>query len=103
MAPAREPRGWTRRWGLFTALFVSHLALDLVTRDARPPYGFPFFWPFSDDPVHTSIELFPNMQRGSLAVALSAENWRALLTEVALLGPFLLAMAVYRSKKAPRL
>ena len=100
--PLRSLGGWRRRWALFTALTVSHLALDLVTRDARPPYGIPLLWPFSSLYVHTFLDLFPNMQRGSLAVVVSAENFRALLTELLLLGSVLAAVAGYRLGRGRR-
>jgi membrane-bound metal-dependent hydrolase YbcI (DUF457 family) len=101
--PLAGAGAWARRWALFTACSLSHLALDLVTRDARAPYGVPLLWPLSDAYLYTGIELFPNMRRGSLAVALSAENWRALATEVALLGLVVLAVALYRWRTAPRI
>lgn len=97
--PIRSLGGWTRRWALFTALAVSHLALDLVTRDARPPYGIPLLWPFSTAHVHSSFDLFPNMERGSLAVALAPGNWRALATELVWLGPVVAATALYRLRR----
>jgi membrane-bound metal-dependent hydrolase YbcI (DUF457 family) len=96
--PIRHLGGWRRRWALFTALAVSHLALDLVTRDARPPYGIPLLWPFSASYVHGPFELFPNMERGSLAVALSPGNWRALVTEVLVLGPVVAVAAARRPR-----
>lgn len=93
--------GFGRRWALMNALTVSHLALDLVTRDARPPYGMLLFWPFSPAFVHSGLDLFPNMRRGSLEVVLSAGNWRALATEIALLGPVLAAVACWRRGRPP--
>jgi inner membrane protein len=90
---------WARRWGLLTACSVSHLALDLVTRDARAPYGVPLLWPLSDAYVYTGIELFPNMRRGSLDIALSAGNWHVLAIEVALLGPVVLAAGLHRWRR----
>ncbi len=101
--PLRSLGGWGRRWALFTALAVSHLALDLVTRDAKPPYGIPLLWPFSSLYVDTFFDLFPNMQRGSLTVIFSAWNGRALVTEGLLLGPVLVAVAWYRLGRRRRL
>jgi inner membrane protein len=36
-------------WSLFFFAYVSHLAVDLLGVDARPPYGIPVFWPFSNE------------------------------------------------------
>jgi membrane-bound metal-dependent hydrolase YbcI (DUF457 family) len=37
-----------RAGGWAAAVYASHLALDFVTTDARPPYGGRFLWPLSD-------------------------------------------------------
>ncbi|MGH7263654.1 MAG: metal-dependent hydrolase, partial [Candidatus Rokuibacteriota bacterium] len=74
--------GFRRRWVLLTAAACSHLALDLVTRDARPPHGIPLFWPVALAPVHSPLELFLNVRRSGLADLLSAATWRAVALEV---------------------
>lgn len=95
--------GFRRRLVLLTALTVSHLALDVITHDARPPYGIPLFWPFSDAYVHASLEVFPNVRRGPLRVVLSASNWRAVGMEMLVLAPVAAAAACYRvSRRAAR-
>src|SRR5258705_5811530 len=36
------PRG--RVWALLAVAYLSHLAIDLVGPDRRPPYGIPLLW-----------------------------------------------------------
>jgi len=98
--PLASLGGWGRRWGLFTALSVSHLALDLVTRDAKPPHGIPLFWPLSSAVVHAPFDLFPNVQRGALAALLAPANWWGVVMEILLLAPVLAAVALHRFRSS---
>lgn len=97
--PLASLGGWGRRWGLFTALTLSHLALDVVTRDARPPYGIPLLWPLSSTYVHSPVDLFPNVRRGSLGVVLAPANWWAIAVETVTLAPVLAAAALLRGRR----
>lgn len=91
--------GWGRRWAVFTALAVSHLALDLVTQDAKPPYGIPLFWPLSSVVVHAPVSVFPFTRRGSWAAILTPANWWGVVVEILVLTPFLAAAAAYRCRR----
>lgn len=100
--PLTSLGGWRRRALLFTALALSHLALDLVTRDARPPYGIPLFWPFSSAYVHAPFSVFPFMRRGSWALILSPANWWGPVIELLVLGPPLAVVAFHRLRGHPQ-
>jgi inner membrane protein len=96
--PAASLGGFGRRWALLTVAACSHLALDLVTRDARAPYGIPLFWPLAPAPVHSPVELFLNVRRSGLADLVSAATWRAVGLEVLWLAP-LAAAAAWRARR----
>jgi inner membrane protein len=40
-------RSFWRHWGLFFFAYASHLALDYLAPDGRPPYGQPLLWPIT--------------------------------------------------------
>lgn len=93
--------GWRRRALLFTALALSHLALDLVTRDARPPYGIPLFWPVSSAYWHAPWSLFPFVRRASWAVVLTPANWWGPVIELLVLAPPVAVVLVHRLRRPP--
>lgn len=53
------------------AIVFSHLLLDSLTEDARPPIGIPLLWPFSDAPFQIA-GLFPRWEKLSVAQALTS-------------------------------
>lgn len=82
----RRPLGLTRGWLLFAGAGLTHLLLDLMVVDHRPPVGFPFFWPLSGERFHSPVEIFPGIDRVRL---LGTKNLRELLVELALGVPAL--------------
>src|SRR5688572_10631819 len=73
--------------------YSSHLALDLVGPDRRPPYGIPLFWPLSDAHFISPVPLLPGVHHAArtdtstgdwLRGVLAARNLRAIALEVAL-------------------
>jgi inner membrane protein len=81
-----------------TLVYGSHLLLDWLTQDSRPPIGIPLLWPFSDVTFHAPFSLFRGVRHGQpgagiaefLGAVLSAHNLFSLLMELALLLPLLL-------------
>jgi inner membrane protein len=65
------------------AIVFSHLVLDLLTEDARPPIGIPLLWPVSSRPFQIA-PLFPRWEKLSVAQALtSPANLRPAAVELA--------------------
>jgi len=83
-----------RAWAVF-AIVHSHLLLDLLTDDVRPPIGIPLLWPFSSRPFHIA-GLLPRWEKLSVAQALTTpSNLLPAATELALGAAFvLLCLAV---------
>jgi membrane-bound metal-dependent hydrolase YbcI (DUF457 family) len=101
LAPLLRPRlGLGPAFGLLLLAGLSHLALDLVAFDARPPVGIPLLWPLSEARWHAGWTLFPGIDRSSLAEVASARNVRELLVELALLLPPALLAARLRGARA---
>lgn len=76
----RRRLGTSTAWLLLAAAGLTHLLLDLAVVDLKPPVGFPFFWPLSAERFHSSITLFPGIDRVNV---LSVRNLHELLAELA--------------------
>ena len=80
------------RIGFFLVAF-SHLLLDLLVIDTVPPIGFRLFYPLSNQVFNFGI--FPNMERGNLAVVFALHNLWVLVLEAAV---FLVPVLIYYRK-----
>ena len=82
----RKRLEFSHAWLLLAICGLTHLLLDLVVVDTKPPIGFPFFWPLSPERFHASFTLFPGIDRGSI---LSTRNLHQLLAELGWFFPTL--------------
>ncbi|MCG6872498.1 MAG: metal-dependent hydrolase [Gammaproteobacteria bacterium] len=91
-----------RWWGVFAAwVYLSHLLLDLFTRDGRLPYGIPLFWPISNTTYIAPLTPFGGVRHGVpgdsvvsvLGDVFSLHNLWVLSAEALMLAPF--AAVVY--------
>jgi membrane-bound metal-dependent hydrolase YbcI (DUF457 family) len=96
---AGDRRQLLRTWLLLFAAFGSHLALDSLGPDGRPPIGMQLLWPFSDTSWLAPVTLLPGVQhavsgsegpREWLAMVFSWINVRAILAEFLVVGPLLI-------------
>ncbi len=76
----RRRIGFARAWLLLAAAGLTHLLLDLVVVDRKPPVGIPFLWPLAAERFHSPITLFPGIDRADV---LSLRNLHELLAELA--------------------
>jgi membrane-bound metal-dependent hydrolase YbcI (DUF457 family) len=67
--------------------YLSHVFLDLFSKDTAPPYGLQLLWPFSADFHISPVLLFDDIWRGTLAKLLGLHNWLAVAREIAIVGP----------------
>jgi len=82
------------RWGAAVSLaWGSHILLDWLSNDTRPPLGVMALWPFTRDYYKASIEIFPPVSRRYWESRFWIYNLRAVVAELVLLGP-LAAFAV---------
>jgi len=94
----RRRLGFARAWLLLAGAGLTHLLLDLVVVDHKPPIGFPFFWPFTTGLFHATVEIFPGIDRASV---FNGTNLRELFVELAWGIPALL-VAGWRPRGLPR-
>ena len=86
-------RRW--RWGAAVALaWASHVLLDWLSNDTRPPIGVMAFWPFTREYYKASIEIFPAVSRTCCGARFWKYNVRAVAIEAAVMGP-LAALVVW--------
>ena len=76
----RRRLGISLAWLLLAAAGLSHLLLDLVVVDLKPPVGFAIFWPLSAERFHSSITIFPGIDRTNV---FSLRNLHELFAELA--------------------
>jgi membrane-bound metal-dependent hydrolase YbcI (DUF457 family) len=79
--------------------YGSHLALDMVGVDGRPPFGIPLLWPLSDMRFISPVPLLPGVRHAATAstgtvdwlqALFSLRNVIAIGIEVLVTGPLLL-------------
>ena len=79
--------------------YLSHLFLDLFSKDTAVPNGMELFWPFSNVFVIAPFSIFEEVWRGSLARLFGLHNWLAVGREVLILGPLVLLAWWWRGGK----
>ncbi|MGD9975064.1 MAG: metal-dependent hydrolase [Desulfatirhabdiaceae bacterium] len=73
-----------------SALYGSHLIIDWMTADYRPPFGSPLLWPFSMERYHFPVSIFINIERKAfLSLPTILHNLYAMIIEISLLTPLL--------------
>jgi membrane-bound metal-dependent hydrolase YbcI (DUF457 family) len=68
------------------ACSASHIFLDLLGKDTRPPIGVPFLWPFVRRSFKLPIELFPDLCKDTYSEIFSLHNLGVVAYEVLLFG-----------------
>jgi|SRR5690349_18352728 len=81
-----------RRDALRAALMVmlawaSHIVLDWLSNDTRPPIGVMALWPFTRDYYKAAIEIFPAVSRQCCGRRFWIYNIRAVVVECLILAP----------------
>jgi inner membrane protein len=82
-------------------VLASHLVLDFLTLDFKPPYGLPLFWPLSGDYVIDASPVFLNITRSPhsanfFSSLFSLHNLKAALLEIGILGGVVLLVTAAR-------
>ena len=81
------------RWAIAVTLaWASHVALDWLSNDTRPPIGVMALWPLSRGYYKASIEIFPAISRHYWEARFWIYNTKALLVELLILGPLAAAL-----------
>ena len=73
--------------GVIATGYLSHIILDMLTKDMTPPFGVQLLWPFSDAFIISPVSIFSDVWRGSLAQLFGLHNWMAMVHEILVLLP----------------
>ena len=88
---------------LCSLAYLSHIVMDWLGEDPTINPGVMAFWPFSDGLFMSGWDLFRSTKRlEPLAPAQIAHNFRTLVQEIAILGPFLIWLLWRRRRRASR-
>ena len=98
LAVTRNPR-----WGAAAVLaWGSHVLLDWLSNDTRPPLGIMALWPVTHEYYKASIEIFPPVSRRYWETRFWIYNLRAVAAEVLILGPITFAATRRRREDRSR-
>lgn len=99
--------GQVTRWRTATVCalaYASHLLLDWLGADTRPPLGVQLLWPFSPHWFISGANLFRETSRIRVFTApVLLANARTAAQEIAILLPIVIVLWLVRVKTAPRL
>jgi membrane-bound metal-dependent hydrolase YbcI (DUF457 family) len=81
------------------AAYASHLFLDWLGTDATPPHGIEALWPLSREWFVSGTDVFRQTERREVwTSATMLKNVRAIVQEIAILGPTAVALWLVRVK-----
>jgi membrane-bound metal-dependent hydrolase YbcI (DUF457 family) len=92
------------RWAAAVTLaWTSHVLLDWLSNDTRPPLGVMALWPFTRDYYKASIEIFPPVSRRYWESRFWIYNLWAVFVELLVLLPLTaLVVRSFRGRHTPR-
>jgi inner membrane protein len=88
------------RWAAaVTIAWGSHVLLDWLSNDTRPPIGVMALWPFTHEYYKSAIEIFPPVSRRYWESRFWLYNLRAVVAECLILAP-ITVLVVWRRRRA---
>lgn len=93
---------------LFFLIYCSHLFLDYLAADSRPPAGIPVFWPFSSTYFISPVPILPSVHHSHLTNAtiiqviidiFSQHNLYVIFLECSIMLPLITLLGIYLRKK----
>ena len=96
---ARRERLW---WaGAVAVAWASHVLLDWLSNDTRPPIGVMALWPFTHEYYKAAIEVFPPVSRKYWESRFWRYNAHALVVELLVLLPIAAAAVWWGRRRVP--
>lgn len=88
------------RWAVaLAAAHATHLLLDWLAIDPRPPSGIQLFWPFSHEFYISGLDIFPGTERRVFKPGAMLLNARSAMWEVMIMGPITAAAVWVRGRR----
>ena len=91
--PFRPPARDLFSWWVITVVLLAHPVVDLFCEDRGEPVGILFWWPFSRRYIQGPVDVFPAMEKSSVAAVLTFDNVGPAIRE-ALVGTVFLAFVI---------
>lgn len=90
---------------IFIAAGITHLLLDCLALDKRPPFGCPLLWPFTNRFFIAPVMLFSDVSRISdsklfFVSLLNPHNLRTIAIETGVLAPLWAIVWIFKRKKS---
>lgn len=79
--------------------YLSHVFLDLLSKDTAAPYGLELLWPLSERFYISPVLVFEDIWRGTLAKLFGLHNWLAVAREVLVVGPPTAVALLWRKRR----
>ncbi len=95
----QRPQPGRTAW-ILAAAYLTHIVLDLFSKDTNAPFGVELLWPFSNGFTIADIIVFDHIRRGTLAELFGLHNWLAVAREVAVVGPVVAVIWWRRRRRA---
>ena len=90
------------RWAAAVTLaWGSHILLDWLSNDTRPPFGVMALWPFTREYYKAAFEVFPPVSRRYWESRFWIYNLKALVVELLIMGP-IAAVVIWRRRGQTR-
>ncbi len=80
------------------ACLTSHIFLDLLGKDTRPPIGVPFLWPFVQRSYKLPVEVFLDIKKDAYTEIFGLHNLRVVAHEILLFGSLLAITVVLKMR-----
>ena len=103
-----RPRPLGRTWALLSAAYATHLALDWLGPDGRPPVGMPLLWPLSDVHFLSPVTVLMGVRHADTTFVSNREwltsifglyNVGAVALEILLVAPFVVVLQRLRRRR----
>jgi len=96
---ASSRRPVARITAMCAAAYATHLLLDWLGVDQYPPRGLQILWPFSREWLISNLDIFRQTARQELLTPpIILKNLLAIVQEIAMLGPVVVALWLVRVK-----
>lgn len=81
--------------GLFFLAYASHLFMDILGEDIRPPYGIPLFWPLSEQYYLAPLQIFRGVRHvGGASGSGTTAEWMKNVVDLYNLGTITIELGV---------
>ena len=94
--------GVVRATSLVFLCMASHLILDILGKDSRPPLGIPILWPLAQRSFKVPVEIFPDLRKDTYAELFGSHNIGVLAYEILVFGTLIFVVAAMKLRRGAK-